>query len=353
MHRATKRPPFLSSILLPSALLLIACNRGEGLESPEVATEPAAEMSREGDQPPVAAHHRGGKKVERLCEKLECSAEQRVRIQSIAERLRGERPKPRGDRSAANGALAEAFGGERFTRADVTAYREAVTPDLDGLDAKIAAATVELHGLLEAKQREALALEITRSGLPLVRGSKHGPKRRGRHHDERAGGEGHGGGDRGARVAARLCAEIACTEAQQARIAALMQPRPEPAEVAQTDRDALAEAFRSDALSEADVTAYLEALTKARAAQHERQATRVVELHGALTPEQRGKLAERVAVEGPRGFGLRVGGEHQGKKGGHGKKGGRGGKGGHAKRGGHGRKGAGGLGGGHGAQGVG
>jgi Spy/CpxP family protein refolding chaperone len=134
-----------------------------------------------------------------------------------------------------------------------------------------------------------------------------------RHHGER-------GEDHGAKLAGRLCETVACSEEQSAQIAALVQDLPEPGQVPEADREALARAFRGESLSDDAVTAYLDAAAKARAADRAVLESKVVELHGLLTPTQRAALAERVAEDGPRALGM------PGKGRGHGKKHDRGGK---------------------------
>jgi Spy/CpxP family protein refolding chaperone len=258
--------------------------------------------------------------VDRLCEKLACSDEQRVRIEGLAERMRAERPEPAGDRDAANRALATAFAGQSLSTADLQAYRAAVEPDGDERDAMIVEAAVELHGILDASQRQTLADELERHGLPFVGGRGRGGKHRG----ERADGGERSGDDRGAHRAERLCEGLACSAEQQTRLAELLQERPEQGEVPQADRQALALAFRGGALSEEAVGAYLDAAAKARADGHAAMDARLVEVHGVLTPAQRATLGERVAADGPRALGLHGGKGHHGKqgKGGKGKKGG-------------------------------
>jgi Spy/CpxP family protein refolding chaperone len=320
MHRAMKRPHLLLSLLLPSALLLAACDRGDELESPEPLDERAAVAAADGDAdgPPRAhADHRGrgGHKVDRLCEKLACSDEQRVRIEGLAERMRSERPEPSGDRDAANRALATAFGGATLAAADLQAYRAAVEPDVDERDAIVVEAAVELHGILDAQQRQTLADKVERHGLPFVGGRGRG----GKHHGERVDGDERSDDERGAHRAERLCEGIACTAEQQTRLAELLQERPGQGEVPEADRQALALAFRGDTLSEEAVGAYLDAASKARADGHAAMDARVVEVHGVLTQAQRATLAERIATDGPRALGLhggKGGKDHHGKRGG-------------------------------------
>lgn len=307
MHRPT---PFLR-FFLPAALLVAACDRDE-LENPEPLDDRAAEAAPSDDDGPPReqAHHRGkGHKLDRLCEKLECTDDQRVRVEGLADRLWAERPEPTGDAGAANRALAKSFGGDAFSTADLQAFHAAMGPDADEMDALLVEAVGELHGILDAKQRATLAEKIEQRGLPFAGG------RGRRHHGPR-------GDDRGAELAERLCGAIACTEDQQARIAALVQARPEPGEVPQADREALAGAFRGDALSDDAVNAYLDAAAKVRAADRAAMDARVVELHGLLTPEQRTTLAARVAEDGPRALGIMGKGPH----GARGKQQGRGGK---------------------------
>lgn len=318
MHRPTHRRVTPLYGLLPAILLLAgACEREEALEDPDTLDDRSAMAAPDQAEPGAPhehAHHGGkGKKIDRLCEALACTADQRVRIEGVAERLWSERPGPKGDRRAANAALAQAFGDAGFSSDALRAYHAAVGPDEEEIEALMAEAVVELHGVLTAEQRATLAEKIAERGLPLVGG--HGPKR---------GGEGPDEG-RGARLTERLCAAVTCTEAQAAEIGRLVQARPERSAVPQAEREALAAAFRGEALADEPVHAYLDAVAKARVQDREAMEASVVALHGVLTPEQRAALAAQVAEDGPRALGL--GGKHG--KGRHGK----GGKHGKGKRG--------------------
>jgi Spy/CpxP family protein refolding chaperone len=332
MHSAIKRPHLLLTLLLPSALLLAACDRGDELESPEPLDDRAAVVADgDADGPPRAhADHRGrgAHKVDRLCEKLACTDDQRVQIEGMAQRLRAERPEPSGDRAAAKRALAQAFGGETLAAADLQAYRAAVEPDVDDRDAMIVEAALELHGILDVQQRATLAEKIEHKGLPFVGGRGHGHG--GKKHHDAAGGDRPSGDrpskeDRGIRRAERLCEGLACSEEQKLQLAELLQERPAQSGVPKADREALAQAFGGETLAEAAVTAYLEAATQARAQADAAFDARVIALHGMLTPTQRAALLERIAAKGPRALGL--GGGGKGKHGHHGK----GGKGHHGK----------------------
>jgi len=310
MHRPTHRRTSFLRLLLPAALLVAACDRGDELESPEL-DERAAEAAPSADDDAPArekAHHRGmDHKLDRLCEKLACTDAQRVRIEGLAARLWSERPEPTGDRGAANQALARAFGGDAFSTADLQAFHAAAGPDSEEMDALLVEAVGELHGILDTTQRATLADKIEKRGLPFM-GGGHG-KRHDGERDE----------DRSAKRAARLCEKLACAEDQQARIVELVQKRPEPGQVPQADREALAQAFRGESLSDDAVNAYLDAAAKARVADRAALDAQAVELHGLLTPTQRATLAERIAEDGPRALGL-SGKGHHGKGGkGHGK----------------------------------
>jgi Spy/CpxP family protein refolding chaperone len=122
----------------------------------------------------------------------------------------------------------------------------------------------------------------------------------------------------------RLCAELECTDAQAAEIAALMSDlRPERDAAAHEARkaargeahEAIAAAFRAESF---DVSV-LERVAPERGDEREREAKMLsfaTELHALLTPEQRAKLADRVAEGGPMLFG-----HHKRGKGKHGKHG--------------------------------
>jgi Spy/CpxP family protein refolding chaperone len=307
MHSTTRPTPILR-FLLPAALLLAACDRADAPETTEPLDDRAAEAAPAVDEdapPRERAHHGGnGNKLERLCETLACTDEQRVRIEGLAARLWAERPEPAGDPDAANRALAQAFGGEAFSAADLRAFRKAAGPDVDEVDAMLVEAVVELHGILDAEQRATLADKIEHKGLPFVGG--HG----GKHHGKGK----RGDDDRGARMAEKLCEAVACTEDQRGQITSLVQARPEPGQVPQAERQALAAAFRGPTLSDDPVNAYLDAAAKVRAEDQAAFEAHVVRLHGLLTPQQRAELARRIAEDGPRALGM-PGKRHHGKQG--------------------------------------
>lgn len=124
----------------------------------------------------------------------------------------------------------------------------------------------------------------------------------------------------------RLCAELECTDAQATEIAALFEDlRPERDDAAREAHKAaradahkaLADAFRAD---DFDPSVLAKAAPPRDRAEHEdKMVDLAVELHKILTPEQRAKLADKIAAGGPMMFG------HHGMKGGkHGKHGGEG-----------------------------
>jgi Spy/CpxP family protein refolding chaperone len=313
MHRASPRRTPILRFLLPAALLLAACDRE--LESPEPQGDRAAEAApADGDGSHAErAHHRGkGHKLERLCEKLECTDEQLVKIEGLADRLYAEHPEPAGDRDAANRALATAFAGDGFSTADLQAYHSATRPEADEMDALLVEAVGELHGILDATQRATLADKIEKRGLPFLGGKG------GKHHGKR------GGDDHAAKKTERLCGAVACTEEQRAQITELVQAQPEGGEVPEADRTALAQAFRGESLSDEAVTAYLEAAAKARVAELAARDAQTVQLHGLLTPQQRATLAEQIGEHGPKALLGKGRGDHGGKKHRGGKKGKRG-----------------------------
>jgi Spy/CpxP family protein refolding chaperone len=97
----------------------------------------------------------------------------------------------------------------------------------------------------------------------------------------------------------RLCTEIECDDDQRAAITALFdtaKPKERPDRSAmQPANKALADSFRSDSFSEADLAAYHAAMTQLRSSRLGAREAVVVDLHGILTPEQRNLLADRVA----------------------------------------------------------
>ncbi|MCX4240032.1 Spy/CpxP family protein refolding chaperone [Paraliomyxa miuraensis] len=307
--------------LLPCALLLaVACDQGQAPD-PEVLEDRVAEAAPPADELAPREHGRharghhggghhegGGDKLMRLCDKLECTDDQRTRIEGLADRLapnlRGERAK--GDVDAANEALADAFAGDGLTAAALEAWRTTAWPEPGARADALAPAVVELHGILDPTQREALAEKIERHGLPFAggRGNKWEGKRGGKRGHDR---DDEALADRAAHEAAKVCGPLSCSEQQQEELAAVLQERPEPAEVSQDARAALADAFRGDGLSDAAVRAYLDAAAEARVQEHAAMDAQVVAIHELLTAEQRGLVAERIREDGPRGLGLHAG----------------------------------------------
>lgn len=314
-----KRTKSLLSLLPCVLLLAVACDQGEpddpeALEDRVAVAAPAEAPASDDRTHRTGRGHGGAKKLIRLCEKLECTDEQLVRIAALTERLKPERDERlKGDVVAANQALAEAFRGDAFAVADLEAWRAAAKPV--GEEGALAPVVVELHGILEADQRDVLAQKIERHGLPFAGGK--GKHHRGRKH----GRDDEAGAERAAHKAARLCVPLSCAPEQEQQIAAVLQARPERPEVPEAARLALAEAFRGASLSEAAVRAYLDAAAETRAQHQATKHAQIVAVHALLTPEQRATLADRVQQDGPRALGL-----GKGKSGKHGKGHGRGGK---------------------------
>lgn len=303
--------------LLPSTLALFACDRGDELEAnPEAdpVEERDAELVDEADDAEAPSPHhrrrhhaRRGDPAQTLCERLSCTDDQAQRITALfeAHRPEGERP-PREDRRAAKQALARAFGSDTLSADDLAAYRRAKHPEDASRSTTVVALATGLHEVLDAEQRATMAQKIERRGLPMA------GRRGGRGH------HGRRGGPDASRGTEHLCAPLSCTNEQRTAIEALLTEHGEardPSGLAEA-RTALAEAFRSDALTADAVEAYLEAEANAEKDRHGTQDAMVLGVHGVLDSAQRATAAERIEHHGLRGL-LGDKGEHRGGKGKH------------------------------------
>lgn len=313
--------------LLPSTLVLFACDRSDDLgDDPieERAAELADDPGDDDEAAPRGRRHREGRAdpAERLCERLSCTDAQAEQITALFDEHRPERPpRDRGERSerrkehaAANEALAKAFASDALTAADLAAYHDARPrpPAGDEREAMIVAVTTGLHGLLDSTQRATLADTIEERGLPMAgRGGKHG----------RRGPRGHRAGPPDAsRRVDRLCEPLSCTDTQRTELEALLSEGTAPPEdPTKAARAALAEAFRGEALSASAVETYLSAMAEGQRAHHEAKDALVLSVHGILDAGQRATAAENIGERGLRGLlgdkghrkGKRRGGKHR------------------------------------------
>lgn len=271
------------SLLFPLALAPIACDRDDEAEPSE---------ARAAD--PAQAH--GGFKhnpVDKLCDLVSCSDEQREDILALMPAPpKRERPDS-AKRDAANLALATAFRSDAFSTDAVVAWRTA-KHDGDKRPRPTAEMIVGVHDILTATQRDTLAdvLEARGAGALFGKG----------HHGKDKDGKGKAGkkGDRAQRFAADLCERIDCHDDQATAIAtALAAAKPSRERNADADA-AFAEAFRGDTLDARTVTTYLAGLE----ASHEKEAAQkdaaIVAIHRVLDAEQRSVLADEIADHGLR-----------------------------------------------------
>lgn len=111
---------------------------------------------------------------------------------------------------------------------------------------------------------------------------------------------GHHGKRMHGNPAEHLCARLGCSDEQRTSIEALFErPKGERPDDSAAKK-ALADAFRSDKFSEADLEAFASAAHGGRGGKAKHVET-LAALHGILTPEQRAKMADEIAQRG--GFG--------------------------------------------------
>lgn len=295
--------------LFLAALALAACDS----EPQDPSEARLAELDAEDDldeleAPEEGRHHKHGKRhgahdgpSAEICEAIVCTDAQREQVQAIFARPergdRGERP----DLSAAHAALAKAFASTEFGDADIRAWSEQLPERPDHKSHRFDA-MAELHAILSAEQRTALAEKVAAGEVFAGRGDGHRKHARsqGDKHEERR--------------LAHFCESLDCSDAQQAQLAEIFAEKHASAPDPQVRRDAMAEAFKSDSFDE-------EALRESCVRDPEAQASTMLQVHAVLTPQQRTSLAERIAEHGPRalmGKGGRHGrhGKHRGRRGG-------------------------------------
>jgi Spy/CpxP family protein refolding chaperone len=301
------------------ALALGACDSAEPTTNPQPDEIASADDDEESEAAPdaLARGHHGrhgkgwhGPPSDRLCEKLDCTDQQRTQIDALFERPdRRERP----DDSAARQALAAAFRGDAMSTADVEAYVNATRPATDRA-AEHVEKLAALHGILTAEQRATLADEIEEHGFfGGGRGGRHG-----KWADKK--GDGAGAAKHIERKVEKLCEPLACSDDQEQKIAAIVgQAKADRPEV---DRDAhhaaVAAAMRAESFDTAAVKKELEAGKAKHDERHAARAEVAVAIHDVLTAEQRAKVADRIAEHGPEAL---LGHGKHGKHAKHGKRG--------------------------------
>ncbi|MCB9703173.1 MAG: periplasmic heavy metal sensor [Myxococcales bacterium] len=131
----------------------------------------------------------GHSKVERLCKRLECSADQTTQLQAIGKRVAEE---SRGDREALKtlkGQLAAEIAKDRPSEATLKKIFADMNRRQDAIQGRMQAALIEAHKLLTSSQRAELAKMIEKRGpKAMFFGGGHGGKGHG------GKGKGHGDG---------------------------------------------------------------------------------------------------------------------------------------------------------------
>jgi len=137
---------------------------------------------------PLAAKSgpKSGKRIERLCSKVECTDEQRTILLAQAAELH---PAPKGDREArkaehraANTALATAFRGDSFSAADLEGFGAGAKAKREAKREAKTAMVIALQEVLTTEQRALVADMIAERGLGSITGGKRGKhSKRGKH----------------------------------------------------------------------------------------------------------------------------------------------------------------------------
>ncbi|MCA9660169.1 MAG: Spy/CpxP family protein refolding chaperone [Myxococcales bacterium] len=341
---------WITAFTLPLTLVFAACD-SEPVDDRAAAIEQAADDdladAEAGDEARHEARgeHRRRAPGERLCATIECSGEQEAQIADLFAKNRPAKGDFKAHHEAGQEqrkALADAFRAGTLTADDLRAHHEAMKEKMAKRDP--GAMLVELHALLTPEQRAIVADKMETRGLHFF-GGKHG--KRGKHGDDFKGDKPMKDGDHAGKHEAhmgkridKLCAKVECTDEQRATLEAKAAAAHE-ARVADRDahkeaktaaKQALAQAFRGDSFSAADVDGFKGSMESMHGAKASDMEAMILDLQALFTAEQRGVLADKIEKHG---VGALMGkhGKH-GKRGKHGKKGERGE---HGKRGKHGK----------------
>ena len=299
--------------LFLAALALAGCDsEPDDLSEARLAELDAEEDVEDLDAPQEGRHSKHGKRggshegpSAEICAAIACTDAQQEQVKTIFARPeQGERPEhgERPDLSAADAALAKAFATPDFGEADLRAWSEQLPARPDRSSHRFDAMS-ELHTILSAEQRTALAEKVSAGEVFAGRGEGH------RKH-ERSDADEHKG-----RRLEHFCEPLDCSDAQKSKLAEVFANRHESRPDPQSRKDAIAAALQSDTF---DADALRESCEHDPAA----SASSVVEVHAVLTPEQRAVIAERIAEHGLRAL-MGKGGKHSGRGKHRGRRGGR------------------------------
>jgi hypothetical protein len=131
------------------------------------------------DPPPPEKEHGG------FCERIACTAAQKQEVQALVKELRED---TKGDREAIrklNGKLAAEFAEDKPSDKDLDAIQLEIARHERAIGDRVQDALLELHGVLDAKQRAEVARMIEHRGLRML------AKGHGKHHGK---GKGKAGG---------------------------------------------------------------------------------------------------------------------------------------------------------------
>jgi len=268
-----------------------------------------AKMSEEEREQSERRREGAGKKVRKervdrmaasVCDKLECSDDQRTKVGALVAAYRSGGMRPQhglGGDHAATKALAEAFRGDALDAAAFSTFREAEHEARNKSQLKrrngTAEALVELHASLSADQRTKLSALVSADGLGFLRAGRPGGPRAGarRHQPDAA--------QRAERMATRLCKQVTCGDQQSDTVVDLFTKlstdRGEDNPAANT---ALATALAGDKLDAGAVDTYFDTRDDGRTSVEAANDAVWVELHGVLDSGQRSKLADQLEEHG-------------------------------------------------------
>jgi Spy/CpxP family protein refolding chaperone len=139
---------------------------------------------------------RGGKKIERICKKLECDDAQEAELRSVFKELRTDTKSDREGIRDARKTIAAEFAKERPNEASMKRAYQSIDAHEDNIRDRTHDALMEAHGVLNPEQRKTFAKMAARLGKGHGR---HGGKGKGKGKGEGKGKAGKAGKRGGAR----------------------------------------------------------------------------------------------------------------------------------------------------------
>lgn len=125
--------------------------------------------------------HHGEKRLERICQKLTCTAQQREDLQKIGEKLKAQRKSEGPQVKQLKKQIAEEFRKPNLNKIELNRLFLELERHHSAMKVRMQEAMVEIHRVLTPEQRNQVADMMERRGAGVFFGwghrKKHGPKK--------------------------------------------------------------------------------------------------------------------------------------------------------------------------------